>query len=79
MAKKQGTNKSQAVRDYHKTHPTASNKEVSEALAKQGVAVSPNHVANIKAKTKTRRIRRQEPWCRGVAWASPRSRRHWHF
>jgi hypothetical protein len=55
MAKKQGTSKSQAVRNYLKTHHKAANKEISEALAKQGVAVSPNHVANIKAKTKTRR------------------------
>jgi hypothetical protein len=54
MAKKQGTSKSQAVRDYLKTHRKATNKEVSEALAKAGIDVSPNHVANIKAKTKTR-------------------------
>jgi hypothetical protein len=55
MAKKQGVNKSKAVRDYHKTHPKATNKEISEALTKAGIEVSPNHVANIKAKTKTRR------------------------
>jgi len=55
MAKRQGTSKSQAVRDYLKTHRGAGNKEVSEALAKQGVEVSPNHVATIKAKSKTRR------------------------
>ena len=54
MAKKQGTSKAQAVRNYIKTHRKATNKEVSEALAKQGVKVSPNHVANIKTKTKTR-------------------------
>jgi hypothetical protein len=54
MAKRQGTSKSQAVRDYLKTHRKATNKEVSEALAKAGVEVSPNHVANIKTKTKTR-------------------------
>ena len=77
MAKRQGTSKSQAVRDYLKTHRGAPNKEVSEALAKEGIKVSPNHVANIKAKTKTRR-KAHEPWCRGVAWASPRSRRRWH-
>jgi 3-dehydroquinate dehydratase len=55
MAKKQGTSKSQAVRDYHKAHPKATNKEISEALTKAGIPVSPNHVANIKTKTKTRR------------------------
>lgn len=52
---KQGVSKSQSVRNYLKTHRKAANKEVSEALAKQGVTVSPNHVANIKAKTKTHR------------------------
>ena len=55
MAKRPEGNKSQAVRDYLKTHRGAGNKEVSEALAKEGIRVSPNHVANIKAKTKTRR------------------------
>ena len=55
MAKKQGISKSQAVRDYLKAHRGAANKEISEALAKAGVDVSPNHVANIKAKTKRRR------------------------
>ena len=54
MVKKQGVNKSKAVRDYLKSHRKATNREVSEALAKQGVEVSPNHVANIKTKTKTR-------------------------
>jgi hypothetical protein len=54
MAKTQGPSKAQADRNYLKTHHKATNKEVSEALAKQKVAVSPNHVANIKAKTKTR-------------------------
>ncbi len=55
MAKREGPSKAQAVRNYLKTHRKATNKEVSEALAKQKVEVSPNHVANIKAKTKTRR------------------------
>jgi hypothetical protein len=54
MAKKQGTSKSQAVRTFLKSHRKATNKEVSETLGKQGVEVSPNHVANIKAKSKTR-------------------------
>lgn len=55
MAKKQGVSKAQAVRDYLKAHRKATNKEVSEALAKTGITVSPNHVANIKAKSATRR------------------------
>ena len=56
MAKRQGVSKSQAVRNYLKTHRKAANKEVSEALTKQGIEVSPNHVATIKAKSKTRGI-----------------------
>lgn len=55
MTKKSGIRKSRAVRDYLKTHRKAANKEVSEALTKAGIKVSPNRVANIKAKTKTRR------------------------
>lgn len=50
MAKKTPVNKSQAVRDYLKEHPGTGNKEVAEALAKQGVKITPNHVANIKSK-----------------------------
>lgn len=55
MAKRQGVSKAQAVRDYLKAHRTATNKEVSEALAKTGITVSPNYVANIKTKSTTRR------------------------
>jgi hypothetical protein len=51
MAKKSRVNKSQAVRDYVKEHPGAGNKEVAEALTKQGVKITPNHVANIKSKS----------------------------
>jgi hypothetical protein len=40
------------VVDYLKAHPEASNKEVSEALAKKKIEVSPNHVANIKTALK---------------------------
>jgi len=49
MAKKP-VNKSQTVRDYLKTHPSTANKEVAEALKKQGIKISANHVANIKSK-----------------------------
>jgi hypothetical protein len=64
MAKKKPTvNKSKAVRDYVAANPNASNKEVSEALAKEKIKVTPNHVANIKSKTaagKGKRKRRQK-------------------
>ena len=49
MAKKQ-VNKSQTVRDYIKAHPGTANKEVAEALTKQGIIISANHVSNIKSK-----------------------------
>ena len=63
MAKKPAINKSQTVRDYLKAHPDTSNKEVAEALTKQGVKISPNHVANIKSKrdvSKGKRKRRSK-------------------
>jgi hypothetical protein len=50
MAKKQTVNKSQTVRDYLKAHPGTANKEVADALTKQGIIVSPNYVASIKGK-----------------------------
>jgi hypothetical protein len=50
MAKKPAVNKSQTVRDYFKAHPESTNKEVAQALTKQGIKLSPNHVANIKSK-----------------------------
>ena len=49
MAKK-SVNKSQTVRDYLKTHPNTANKDVAEALTKQGIKLTANHVANIKSK-----------------------------
>jgi len=48
MAKKQKVNKTQAVRDYLKTHPKAMSGEIAAALNKQGIKITPSHVANIK-------------------------------
>ncbi|MGA2062595.1 MAG: hypothetical protein ABSG67_19100 [Thermoguttaceae bacterium] len=50
MAKKQKVNKTQAVRDYLKDHPKAMSGEIATALKKQGIKITPKHVANIKAK-----------------------------
>ena len=55
MAKTQKVNKTQKVLEYHKAHPGAGNKEIAEALTKQGIKITPAHVANIKGKTKKRR------------------------
>ena len=62
MAKKPAVNKAQSVRDYLKAHPGTGNKELAEALGKQGIKISPNHVANIKSKmdiSKGKRRRRR--------------------
>ena len=77
MAKEHGTSKSQAVRNYLKTHRKATNKEVSEALGKQGVEVTPTTSPPSRPRPKPG-TRPPGPWCRGADWASPRSRRHWH-
>jgi hypothetical protein len=56
-------NKSQTVRDYVKEHPGVANKDVAEALSKQGIKLTANHVANIKSKMaagKGKRKRRQK-------------------
>lgn len=61
MAKKP-INKSQTVRDYLNAHPGTTNKEVAEALTKQGIKISANHVGNIKSKmvvSKGKRKRRK--------------------
>jgi arginine repressor len=50
MAKKQKVNKTQAVRDYLKDHPKAMSGEIAAALNKQGIKITPRHVANIKTK-----------------------------
>jgi len=55
MAEKQKVNKSQAVRDYLKANPGIGNTAVAAALTKSGIKVSPNYVASVKGKMKTRR------------------------
>jgi hypothetical protein len=49
MAKKNGVNKTQAVREYLKANRKAKNQEVVEALAKKGITITANYVGNIKA------------------------------
>ena len=50
MAKKQETNKNQAVRDYVKANPRAMTAEITAALNDQGIKITRNYVANIKTK-----------------------------
>ena len=60
MAKKSAVNKSHAVREYLKANRKAKNQEVVDALAKKGITVSANYVANIKAThNKRQRARRK--------------------
>ena len=48
--KKREVSKSQEVKDYFATHSGAGPKEVSEALGKKGIDVTPAQVSNIKSK-----------------------------
>jgi hypothetical protein len=61
-AKKESINKSKAVRDYLVNNPKAGPQEVSQALAKQGIKISPKYVSIIKSKMRKgkRRRRRQK-------------------
>ena len=53
--KTNGVNKSEAIRDYFKSHKTAKTSEVVDALAKKGITVTANLVTTVKAKHKKRR------------------------
>jgi hypothetical protein len=62
MAKKKPVNKTQTVCNYIHAHPGIANKEVADALTKQGIKITANHVANIKGKmdvVKGKRSRRR--------------------
>ena len=48
MAKTNGVNKSQAIREYFKMNPKAKAQEVVDALAKKGVTTTANYVNNLK-------------------------------
>jgi hypothetical protein len=56
MAKKDRVNKTHAVKEYLHANKKAKNQEVVDALAKKGIVISANYVANIKA---THNIRRR--------------------
>ena len=52
-------NKSQAVRDYLKEHPGTANKDVAEALSKQGIKMLPDYVATVKGNMKAKKGKRK--------------------
>jgi hypothetical protein len=58
MARTKGVNKSQAVRDYFGTNPTAKAKEVVEALAKNGLHVKEGLVYAVKGAMKEKKKRK---------------------
>jgi hypothetical protein len=60
MPKKAKPNKSQAVREYLQKNPGAQNKEIAEALAKEGIKITADYVSIIKSNTKKRRRRRRK-------------------
>ncbi len=56
MAKKRGgVSKSQAIRDYCGANPKAKPKEVADALASQGVVVTPQFVSTIRSNAKRKK------------------------
>jgi hypothetical protein len=52
-------NKSESVRNYIRANPGTANKDVSEALTKQGIEVTPNYVANVKSQMTANKGRRK--------------------
>ena len=48
------TNKTKAIKTYMEKNPQAKPKQVSQALAKQGIKVSPQYVSTIKSLDKQR-------------------------
>lgn len=65
MAKKakSGPNKSSAIRDFKASNPTASPKEIAEALGKSGIGVSAQFVSTVlsNAKKKGGKIGKRGP------------------
>ena len=71
MAKPEKPSKTKAVHDYVKAHPGVSNVDVAAALSKQGVKLTPQHVANIKSKLKKLRAERKQGKATAAAAAAP--------
>lgn len=65
MAKKEKVNKTHAVREYLKANRKAKNQEVVDALAKRGIKITANYVANIKVTSNKRRQAARKVVARG--------------
>jgi len=59
-AAKKSVNKSQAIRDYLKSHRSAGPTEVQEALAKKGIKVTAALVSNVKANAKKPNVKKKK-------------------
>ena len=70
MAKKAKVSKTQAVRNYLKDHPGAMSGEIAAALTKQGVTITPGHVATIKTKDNRTRTAKKAAKKQAVAEAA---------
>jgi hypothetical protein len=65
MAKANGLNKTQAVKEYLKANKKAKNQEVVEALAKKGITITANYVSNIKTTHNKRQQARRSVVAKG--------------
>jgi hypothetical protein len=74
MAKKSsGVNKSKAIREYYEANPRAKPMEVSEALKKKGITVSPGFVSTIRSTSKSKKGKKKSTRAR-ASKVTPRSR-----
>jgi arginine repressor len=65
MAKQEKVNKTHAVKEYLKANKKAKNQEVVDALAKKGITITANYVANIKAVHNKRRQKARKVVAKG--------------
>jgi hypothetical protein len=68
---KKGGSKADAIRSYLAANPKAKTREVVEALAKDGIKVSYNHVYLIKSKGKAKVRKAKRAKVRAVAASRP--------
>jgi hypothetical protein len=59
MPKKQEISKSQSIRNYIQANPHAANKDVADALNKQGIGVTVNLISTVKNKMSARKGKRR--------------------
>jgi hypothetical protein len=76
MAKRAASevNKSQAIRDYKKEHPTAGPKEIAEALGQQGITTTAGFVSTILSNARRKAGKGKRKGTRRAAKAATSSR-----